>query len=152
RQRLANDPALAAEMLALARDRARRRVAEARLQADQIERGARLAAPGLLRLDRAFLEQDHAGALRGLLACIGGTEFLPGTSETLRPQQAVRDGGAFALSRALVVPAGDALFVHRELRNLPEADVDGVYDGRFRVSASGWRLRRNGAPAGTGLE
>src|SRR5690606_27242463 len=101
---------------------------------------------------RAFLEQDHAGALRVLLACIGGTEFLPGTSETLRLQQAVRDGGAFALSRALVVPAGDALFVHRELRNLPEADVDGVYDGRFRVSASGWRLRRNGAPAGTGLE
>ena len=84
----------------------------------------RLAAPGLVALDRAFrsrADRDAAiYALRILLAAAGGTEHLPDLART--PALFGRLGQApfrATLSRAVVDARRDAIFVRRENRGMP---------------------------------
>src|SRR5690606_1823051 len=48
-------------------------------------------------------------------------------------------------------PTRDGLYLHRELRSLPDIDCDGDFDGRYRLRVPGWRLRRRCGSAGAGL-
>lgn len=103
-------------------------------------------APGLFRLERALFADAHAQggagilALRAVLATVGGTARLPDRERTDGLFQRLAAGEMLraTLSRTLVEARPDAVFLHREARNLPQV-VTGreptIWDGRFRISA-----------------
>lgn len=112
--------------------------------ADLIREHVGQPAPGLIRIDGALFEASKQPAaiyaLRILLACTGGTPFLPD-----EPRAAALFGRIAAgpvrdvLSRALVDARRNGVFLHREARSLPApvAPENGmIWDGRYRVVAA----------------
>jgi tRNA(Ile)-lysidine synthase len=117
------------------------RVALGEAASGLIRAQARLAAPGLVALDRAFAaahdREAAVYALRVLLAAMGGTEQLPDLARSTALFE--RLGGEnlrSTLSRAVVDARRAAIFIRRESRNLPQPShpsSGAVWDGRFRV-------------------
>ncbi len=145
------DPARMHEMLARAGAHRARRVRLDEEAAQYIRSDARRAAPGLIEIDPVFLapEPGPLHAFRILLACTGGRSHLPGMAATRALQTRLAQGRS-ALGGTLVTPRRGRLYLHRELRDLPECDAGGIFDGRYRIepdmAARGWRLiRRPGA-------
>ncbi|SFK17575.1 PP-loop family protein [Mesorhizobium albiziae] len=117
------------------------RVALGKAAAALIRAHARLAAPGLIALDRAFAAADNKDAaiyaLRILLASAGGREQLPDLARSATLFGRLGDAGWRAtLSRAVVDTRRTGIFLHRERRGLPEPTkpYDGmIWDGRYRI-------------------
>ena len=112
--------------------------------ADLIREHAGQPAPGLIRIDRALFEAGEQPAaiyaLRILLACTGGTPFLPDEARTAALFGRIAAGPVRAvLSRALVDARRNGVFLHREARSLPApvAPESGmIWDGRYRIVAA----------------
>jgi tRNA(Ile)-lysidine synthase len=101
---------------------------------------ARMAAPGLVRLDRQVAaEPDRAAAvyaLRILLACTGGREHLPDEARALVLLDRMNGVNFRAtLSRSVIDARRDAVFLLRERRGLPQPRpaMPGFWDGRYRL-------------------
>lgn len=136
------------EMLTLAALHGARRARLSAAAATRISTGAASPSPGLVRFARGEADDAWLQAVRVLLALCGGRPHLPAVAAT-RDLLSRLAGGRAALARTLVTPRRAELFLHRELRDLPEADEDGIYDGRYRIGRDavrqGWRLvRRHG--------
>jgi tRNA(Ile)-lysidine synthase len=145
------DERLTLSLLETAGREAKRRMALAAAAAARIRSGARLVAPGLVLVDPVLVHdggEEAITALRVLLACGGGRTRLPGIRETRQWQERLR-GGASALARTIAIPRRKGTYLGREMRNLPQRDRDGVFDGRYRIEAealrAGWRLVRREA-------
>ncbi|HEY4191504.1 MAG TPA: tRNA lysidine(34) synthetase TilS [Mesorhizobium sp.] len=129
------------EATALAMQEAEIRRNASRRAAAIVRAFASRPAPGLIRLDPAFAAGDRSAAiaaLRVLLATIGGTAFPPGDARTAALFDKMAAAAPFraTLSRTVIDKRRAAIFLHRELRDLPTAAsaVDGmVWDGRRRI-------------------
>ncbi len=146
RQRLAADPDRYSQLdtIRIASE-ARRTIARA--AADLIASNAALVAPGLVRLEPAFLATDEAGAeaWRFLLACAGGRTH-PANPQTVGRLLERLAKGRSALSGTVVTRKRNAIYLHRERRSdRPLKFQNGVFDGRYRIGGAaadaGWRLR-----------
>ena len=143
RRRLGEDEIAALAARAEAHGLVRQAMAEK--AATLIDRFASRPAPGLLRLDPAFLavspdERDAAIlALRALLATAGGTPRLPDTTRANTLFDGLANGPLRAtLSRAAIDARPAGIFLRREARGLPVVALDGatlLWDGRLRVAA-----------------
>ncbi len=139
RRRLA-DPAEFARAIETARQGARERERLGEAAAALIATCA-LPAPGLIRLAAsAFLAAPRDAAtyaLRLLLATAGGGEHLPEEPRTAALLDRFGEPAFRAsLARTTVERRGEAIFLYREARGLPEPApaVDGqIWDGRFRL-------------------
>lgn len=115
------------------------RVAAGRAAAALLSATARLAAPGLVAIDRAFAGADAASAtyaLRMVLAAVGGTEQLPDAERSASLFGRLgRENFRITLARAVVDARRDASFLRRESRGLPDPGIapDGIWDGRYRL-------------------
>lgn len=106
---------------------------------------ASLAAPGLLRVDRAMFAAEGEPALlamRAALAIAGGRTHLAEAGAAADSCTRLHRGECFrrALSGALVDARRGAAFILREGRGKPvpaAADGEAVFDGRWRAMASG---------------
>lgn len=156
RVRRALTPAGVERLGAEARRQALARQALAESAAAMTGRFASRPAPGLLRLDPAFLDAgpDAGGdareaailALRALLATAGGTPRLPDRArvEALLGRLAGGTPLRATLSRAAIDARRAGIFLRREARGLPFAPLGAdpvLWDGRLRVLAA------SGAPA-----
>lgn len=129
-------PSLAA--IAEAQGRRRQLGAEA---ARIIEEHAQSPLPGLVRLDRDFVDGLDGPAplyvLRILLAVMGGSRHLPDETRAEALAARLRGPGRRAtLSRCVADLRRSGLYLMRELRDLPVLMLDrhgAVWDGRFRV-------------------
>jgi len=143
RQRLGDDEIAA--LAAQAEAQGRRRQIMAEKAAALLERFASRPAPGLLRLDPAFLasppdERDAAIlALRALLATAGGAPRLPDAARAEALFDRLRTTPLRAtLSRAAIDAREAGIFLRREARDLPVLALDGtaaIWDGRLRIAA-----------------
>ena len=173
RRRLGEDETAA--LAARAEEQGRLRQIMAGKAAALIDRFASRPAPGLLRLDPAFLDQppDERNtailALRALLATAGGVPRLPDTARVQalfdRLAQSPRAAPLRAtpvratLSRAAIDARASGIFLRREARDLPVLQLDGearLWDGRLRVAAGssmdGFSIRPLGHDATTAVE
>lgn len=101
---------------------------------------ARMAAPGLMRLEPDFVaagEREAATyALRILLAAAGGREQLPDADKTAQLLEGLaRPPFRATLARAVVDARKAGIFVYRERRGLPQPRPfePGIWDGRYRI-------------------
>lgn len=146
RQRLGEDEVAALAAQAEAQGHLRRIMAEK--AAALIDRFATRPAPGLLRLDPAFLapppaERDAAIlALRALLATAGGAPRLPDAAraqalfDRLAQSPPLTTPLRATLSRAAIDARPAGIFLRREARDLPALALDGeagLWDGRLRI-------------------
>ncbi|MCR5856642.1 tRNA lysidine(34) synthetase TilS [Mesorhizobium sp. J428] len=139
RRRLA-DPAAFARAIETAREGARERERLGEAAAALIATCA-LPAPGLVRLAanvfRAAPRDAATYALRLLLATAGGGGHLPDDPRTAALLDRFGEPAFRAsLARATVERRGDAIFLYREARGLPEPGpaLNGqIWDGRFRL-------------------
>ena len=137
------------QALAVAARAAETRIDLGRHAAALIGTHAARPAAGLLRLDRAFLQepdrQAAVHALRILIAAAGGARFLPerARAASLLARLAGHPGRAplrATLSHAVVDARAAGLFLHRERRGLLAAAMatDGaIWDGRYRIRLHG---------------
>lgn len=140
RTRAALDEPEILRLAAEAEDAGQRRADLGRRAAALIAAHARLAAPGLVCLDRRIaVEPDRAAAayaLRILLACAGGRAQLPDEARA-RALLDRMDGVNFraTLSRSVIDMRRDAVFLLRERRGLPAPGPagPGLWDGRYRI-------------------
>lgn len=124
---------------------ARRRKEQGRRAAALVERHATQPMPGLLKLDRTFLETDDSeaaiAAFRMLLAVSGGVEHLPDAARSSALFERLRAGPCRAtLSRTVADGRKTSVFLQREVRGLPAAAMlaDGaIWDGRYRITTGG---------------
>ncbi|MDG4883628.1 tRNA lysidine(34) synthetase TilS [Mesorhizobium sp. WSM4884] len=101
-------------------------------------------ASGLIRLDRAFADDEDGEAahyaLRILLATVGGVSFLADEARCRALFERLRSGTLCAtLSRTVVDARRTGIFLHREARNLPAAvpaQDQALWDGRRRITLS----------------
>ncbi|MCO5158789.1 MAG: tRNA lysidine(34) synthetase TilS [Aquamicrobium sp.] len=130
-----------------ARRQALARQALAERAAAWIGRFASRPAPGLLRLDPAFADDDDDAreaailALRALLATAGGTPRLPDRARVETLLRRLADGAPMraTLSRAAVDTRRAGVFLRREARNLPFVPLGAgpvLWDGRLRATAA----------------
>lgn len=154
RVRLSLDEARTQLLLGEARDAQRRREEEGRSAAHLIRNYAQQPVPGLLRFSLQAASDPEAGlyTFRILLAAAGGASHLPDeerSAEILR--HVLADGRRASLSRAIMTRKGDWLYLHRELRNLPEKPLvrELVWDGRYRISTESPQPDTRIAPFGT---
>jgi tRNA(Ile)-lysidine synthase len=147
------DPAEAPELAGLAQTHGQARSRIAAQAAELVRRFADHPAPGLLRLDRAFLATGEGAreagifALRALLATAGGVSRLPDAARSGNLLARLQTGAPLraTLARAVVDARRQGIFIRREARDLPSVSMTGqplVWDGRMRLSA---------APVSTGL-
>jgi tRNA(Ile)-lysidine synthase len=117
---------------------------------------ARLAAPGLVRVDPLFKEATDAEAaayaLRVLLAVSGGVPYLPDERRSAALFQRLKGTRLRAtLSRTVIDARKDGIYFRRESRGLPPpvTAIDGmIWDGRFRLRCPSGRLKLTIAPFG----
>ena len=132
------------------------RVALGKAAAALIRAHARLAAPGLVALDRAFAAAGNKDAaiyaLRILLASAGGREQLPDLARSAAVFGRLGDAGWRAtLSRAVVDVRRTGIFLRRERRGLPgtATPYDGmIWDGRYRIETPAEAGQMTVAPFG----
>jgi tRNA(Ile)-lysidine synthase len=140
RRQLADEAAFAAA-IATAGRAAGERIAAGRRAAALIKAAARRPAPGLIRIDgNRFEAADRPTAiyaLRLLLAAMGGRSQLPDEARSAGLLDRLAEPALRAsLSRVTVDRRRDAVYLHRELRFLPEPAAlvdDGPWDGRYRI-------------------
>jgi tRNA(Ile)-lysidine synthase len=121
------------------------RIALGEMAADLIRAHARLAAPGLVTLDRAFAQAGNKDAavyaLRILLAVLGGKEQLPDLARSVALFDHLGQTGRRAtLSRAVVDVRPAGIFLYRERRDLPQPVTLSkviAWDGRYRFECGG---------------
>lgn len=148
RQRLEGQPGERRRLAALQTAAARERILESEAAAALIDRHARLAAPGLVRLDRALWQAGQQDAVlfafRALLSVLGGREQLA-DAEKAAPLFArlAEPGRRGVLSRTLADSRKGGVYLLREARDVPPADavLGDVWDGRFRSSPGQAGLR-----------
>lgn len=133
---------MAARRIAEAETAAARRIALGARAARLIDGHARCVAPGLYRVDPAFVEDADAEAalyaLRVLTAMAGGGLHLPSEEPSARVLAGLRAGVCATLSRAVIDRRSSGIYLHRERRNLPTgsgAMGEGLWDRRYRLSA-----------------
>lgn len=107
-----------------------------------IDRFATAPVSGLIRLDPALAANEDREAalyaLRIVLAQAGGQAHLPDQERAAALFDRLAEQNLRAtLSRAVVDRRKAGTFIHREKRNLPALDADGIWDGRFRISGLG---------------
>ncbi len=156
RARLAGEDAVAAlGRQAWQAGEARRKLAAA--AALLLERHLAMPSPGLFRLDRAFFREEGEASvlgLRAVLATAGGAPYLPDATRTQAVLRLVADDGKptrVPLSRAVVDARRDAVWIRREARGVPEADIGEagcVWDGRWRFCPQAGRSGLRVAPLG----
>lgn len=127
----------------------------ARRSAILIERHAAMPARGLFRLDPAMFDGSDASihALRLVLATAGGASHFPDRGRVADLARRIAAGPLrVALSRALVDARRSGVWIRRETRALPEAQVSAspiLWDGRWRIAsaneAAGLRVAPSGA-------
>ena len=141
RMRSKLDDSSIVQLVTDAREAAAARKHAGKKAAGLIAEAAEKIAPGLLRLRLSAFRGAEAGiyAFRILLAAAGGTPFLPdeARSSSLLARALEQDFRA-NISRAVVQSRQGQLYLHRELRNLPEMPAAGrfTWDGRYRMDAS----------------
>ncbi|WP_349366076.1 MAG: tRNA lysidine(34) synthetase TilS [Nitratireductor rhodophyticola] len=146
---------MAARRIAEAETAAARRIALGARAARLIDGHARCVAPGLYRVDPAFVEDADAEAalhaLRVLTAMAGGALHLPSEEPSAHVLAGLRAGVCATLSRAVIDRRASGIYLHRERRNLPtgnEAMREGLWDRRYRLSApEGMHIAPFGAAA-----
>ncbi len=133
---------MAARRIAEAETAAAARIALGARAARLIDGHARCVAPGLYRVDPAFVENADAEAalyaLRVLTAMAGGSLHLPSEDPSARVLAGLRAGVCATLSRAVIDRRSSGIYLHRERRNLPTgtgAMREGLWDRRYRLSA-----------------
>ncbi len=134
-------------LIETARKKAVERMKANAAAAGLIGNAAKLAAPGLVKLDAAFLIADDAGleAWRVLLACCGGRAHLASRDDVSKHLERLA-AGRTCLSGTVAVQKRDAAYLYRERRRGHRLRVDdGIFDGRYRLDRhaveAGWRLR-----------
>ncbi|MEO9613799.1 MAG: tRNA lysidine(34) synthetase TilS [Nitratireductor sp.] len=144
RSRLAADPGLTDALVAMGRTARRDRVALGLRAAALIRDHARMAAPGLVRLDRDVARADDAPAvalaLSVLIAAVGGRARLveDGRAEELLARFS-RGPCRATLSGTVIDARKTGIFLYRELRagwtGAVPARVGALWDRRCRVVA-----------------
>jgi tRNA(Ile)-lysidine synthase len=127
------------------------RQALGRRAAAMIDRFATAPVRGLIRLEPGLMADNDRDAvlyaLRILLAQAGGQAHLPDRERSAALlDRLVSQRLRASLSRAVVDRRKAGLFIHREKRNLPALDSDGIWDGRFRISGLSGTAMSVGAP------
>lgn len=135
-------PEMAASRIMEAETAAAGRIALGARAAHLISDHARCMAPGLYRVDPAFVEDADAEAalhaLRVLTAMAGGALHLPSEEPSARVLAGLRAGVCATLSRAVIDRRASGIYLHRERRNLPTgsgAMREGLWDRRYWLSA-----------------
>ena len=120
-----------------------------------------MPSAGLLRLGRGFFDADIDIAtlgLRAVLACAGGTPYLPDAERTQTLARRIAGGeiARVSLSRAVTDARKHDAWIWREARGVPDAPIGtaaSVWDGRWRFSArrDGLRVMPLGQARAAGL-